>query len=350
MTVYLSNRDGDGKTNEEGHLRLLSKVLEGEVLTSADLEVSQNSPLGLSVIVSAGDYRLETSGGNYAYMGWLDDDEEVTITSPDPSNPRITSIVLYVDKSEDTAPTPPNNPGVAKVVAVNGAASGTPSAPSDSTITSAIGSGNPYLVLANVTVGAGATQVTNSDISDQREPIKLNENILSPEAILTSVGPLLFPVGSIYTNATDNTNPATLLGFGTWSSFGQGRVLVSVNTGDTDFGAPGATGGSKTVTLTEAQMPNHSHTVNPPSTTTSSNGSHDHSMSNIVDNGGNNNGNAFAYQPSADLRILTKDTGSAGSHTHTVNIAQFNSGSKGSSQSHTNLQPYITVYMWRRTA
>ena len=54
MTVYLSNRDGDGKTNEEGHLRLLSKILSGQVLGSDSLKVIENSPLGLSVIVQEG--------------------------------------------------------------------------------------------------------------------------------------------------------------------------------------------------------------------------------------------------------------------------------------------------------
>ena len=36
----------------------------------------------------------------------------------------------------------------------------------------------------------------------------------------------LYPVGSIYTNASSATNPATLLGFGTWAAFAAGRVMV----------------------------------------------------------------------------------------------------------------------------
>lgn len=47
-----------------------------------------------------------------------------------------------------------------------------------------------------------------------------------PTSIAAQVADLLFPVGSIYSNATNNTNPATLLGFGTWSAFGQSRVMV----------------------------------------------------------------------------------------------------------------------------
>ena len=345
MTVYLSNRDGDGKTNEEGHLRLLSKVLIGEVLTPADLAVSENSPLAMSVLVAAGDYRLETSGGNYAYMGWIDTDTAVTITTADPSNPRITSIVLYVDKTETTSASPPNNPGIAKLIAVNGTASGTPTAPSGATIQTAVGSGNPYMILADIAVGAAVTQITNTDITDHREEVKLTADILSPNEILLAVGPLLYPIGSIYTNATDATNPATLLGFGTWSQFGQGRVLVGIDTGDSDFGTSGNTGGVKTVTLSEAQMPSHVHIVDPPNVTTSTTGQHRHSIGNIGSWG------VFGIRDSAYASSSgTGYTSFDGNHNHTVDIPQFNSGSKGNSQSHNNLQPYVVINMWRRVS
>ena len=54
-----------------------------------------------------------------------------------------------------------------------------------------------------------------------------------------------YPVGSIYMNATNSTNPATLLGFGTWSSFGAGRVLIGLDSSDTDFDSAEETGGAK---------------------------------------------------------------------------------------------------------
>ena len=45
----------------------------------------------------------------------------------------------------------------------------------------------------------------------------------------------IYPVGSIYMNASDSTNPATLLGFGTWVAFGAGRVPVGIDAGQTEF-------------------------------------------------------------------------------------------------------------------
>ena len=71
----------------------------------------------------------------------------------------------------------------------------------------------------------------------------------------------IYPIGSIYTNAGVATNPGTLLGFGTWSAFGAGRVIVGVDSTDTDFDAVRETGGSKTDShaLTIAELPSHAH-------------------------------------------------------------------------------------------
>jgi hypothetical protein len=59
----------------------------------------------------------------------------------------------------------------------------------------------------------------------------------------------IYPVGSIYINAAVTTNPATLLGFGTWVAFGTGKMMVGYDASDTDFDALQETGGAKTHTL-----------------------------------------------------------------------------------------------------
>lgn len=343
MTVYLTNRDGSGKTNEEGHYKLLGSILSGNVQASTSLQVIQNSPLGMSVLVKSGIFKIDTA--NYPYIGWIDADTSVTITTADTSNPRITTIVIYVDKSAATSPTPPNNPGVAKLMAINGTASSSPIAPNDTVIQTAVGASNPYLKLAEVLVGANVTQINNANITDYRTQIKLNDSVLSPANMLQAVGPLLYPVGSIYTNASVNTNPATLLGFGTWSQFGQGRVLVGIDTGDTDFGTSGNVGGTKAETLSSAQMPNHTHGIDPPAVNTSSAGSHRHDIGRIG-SWGSWGLRDSAYASSSGIGY----TSYAGDHTHSVNIPAFTSGSAGNGQSHNNLQPYVVVYMWRRTA
>ena len=74
-------------------------------------------------------------------------------------------------------------------------------------------------------------------------------------------GPLAaWPVGSIFISAVA-TNPADLLGGGTWEAFGTGRVLVGIDAGQTEFDTLLETGGSKTQTLVEANLPSHTHAI-----------------------------------------------------------------------------------------
>lgn len=141
----------------------------------------------------------------------------------------------------------------------------------------------------------------------------------------------LYPVGSIYVNATSSTNPGTLLGFGTWSAFGAGRVMVGFNASDPLFDSAEETGGSK-----DAVAVSHTHTF-----TTASSGSHSHT----VDTGAGLNPSTSYVQPAVNSLGQTVPTSTAGSHTHTGTT-----DSTGSSGTNANLQPYITVYMWKRTA
>jgi microcystin-dependent protein len=159
----------------------------------------------------------------------------------------------------------------------------------------------------------------------------------------------IYPVGSIYTNASNGTNPGTLLGFGTWVAFGAGKVPVGIDSGDTDFNTAEETGGAKTVTLTTTELPAHTHAVDPPNTVTDTQGAHTHTYnrwSAVIQN-------AVAATDAARYIVQGENpdnTGSSGSHAHNVNIASFTSGSAGSGGAHANVQPYIVVYMWKRTA
>lgn len=134
-----------------------------------------------------------------------------------------------------------------------------------------------------------------------------------------------YPVGSIYMNAGVATNPATLLGFGTWSALGEGRVLMGAGTGGGGTYTAGATGGSKDATLVS-----HTHTVTDPG--------HFHYTG--YDSYNVNVG------PVTSLRQYTVGTNTATS-TATTGISIDSAGSSGTDA---NLQPYLVVYMWQRTA
>ena len=93
----------------------------------------------------------------------------------------------------------------------------------------------------------------------------------------------LYPVGSIYINATNSTNPGTLLGFGTWVAFATGRTLIGINPADSIMDTAEETGGSK-----DAVVVSHTHTG-----TTASDGAHTHLINNSLAQGQQDNGATY---------------------------------------------------------
>lgn len=158
----------------------------------------------------------------------------------------------------------------------------------------------------------------------------------------------IYPIGSIYMSV-NNTNPATLFG-GTWVAWGAGKVPVGVNSSETEFSTVEKTGGSKTHTLTASQMPSHNHSFTP-SGTIASNGEHSHDVYATFEKDGAIGGNRPSYyQAGTEMKSAAFRIESAGAHTHTFTGKAGSTGSAGSGNAHNNLQPYITCYMWKRTA
>jgi hypothetical protein len=146
------------------------------------------------------------------------------------------------------------------------------------------------------------------------------------DSVVAAVTQALYPVGSIYINAGVTTNPATLLGFGTWVAFGAGRVMVGLNVSDTLFDTLEETGGSK-----DAVVVSHTHTA------TVTDPGHSHTADLRVSGSGyTNGGNLDTF---ANVSTSTSTTG--------VTVTNSTTGSSGTNA---NLQPYITVAMWKRTA
>jgi hypothetical protein len=143
---------------------------------------------------------------------------------------------------------------------------------------------------------------------------------------------VIYPVGSIYTNATNDTNPGVLLGIGTWTAFGAGRVLVGINAAETEFNVAGETGGAKTHTLLTTEIPAHSHSVNDSG----------HSHTTTITRTETGTGTDVGTVPRNGTGIGPQNY--AG-NTNTTGITIANTGGGGA---HNNLQPYVVVYMWVR--
>lgn len=151
---------------------------------------------------------------------------------------------------------------------------------------------------------------------------------------------VLWPVGSIYTNASDSTNPGTLLGFGTWTAFGTGRVLVGIDSGQTEFDAIGETGGAKTHTLTSAEMPSHTHTQD----------SHNHTQDAHSHTLGSHGTSGAGYGHVDSASATSSGTFTSNTTVATNQATTATNQNTGGGGAHNNLQPYIVVYMWKRTA
>lgn len=166
------------------------------------------------------------------------------------------------------------------------------------------------------------------------------------------------PVGSIYLSV-DSRNPSAYMGGGKWARWGVGRVPVSVNENDGNFNAVEKLGGVPDVTLDITQIPSHDHgalTGNQDRDHThtgwaNANGQHSHTQWISAHRTGIQGGGGLSV---ADNSYTTSTTWDAGSHDHTVGTYGASHGHyhgiapQGGGGSHTNLQPYITCYMWKR--
>lgn len=144
----------------------------------------------------------------------------------------------------------------------------------------------------------------------------------------------VYPVGSIYLSV-NATNPASLFG-GTWVSFGAGKMLVGLNTSDPDFDTVEETGGAKT----------HNHAVGTLAASAHADaGVADHTNINVPASlttavkVGTSTANAAAKTHNHTIASIPHVVIQPSAHTISGNTAEGN-----------NLPPYITVYMWKRTA
>ena len=192
-----------------------------------------------------------------------------------------------------------------------------------------------------------ATKANQSDIN------AINNNMSMMSTQIETIGTIAnsstldkaYPVGSIYISVK-NTNPSTLFG-GTWVAFGTGRTLVGVDTNQSAFNTVEKTGGSNAVSYTPSgtvnphqltinEMPSHTHTINANASFT------------IANNQGSGtsgipsaSGSWGSYKPAHWYTLSNEYTGGSQAHSHTFT---------GTGANISTLQPYITVYMWKRTA
>ena len=165
----------------------------------------------------------------------------------------------------------------------------------------------------------GTVEASKAVTADANKDVTAIRNLTITGALSAGSGLVtmsdIYPVGSIYINALVTTNPATLLGFGTWVAFGTGRMMVGYDASDGDFDALSETGGAKTHTLSISEIPSHTH---------------------------NQPAGILPPPNSNDLDVTGGNARTLGNNVST--------DATGGGGSHNNMPPYIVAYMWRRTA
>ena len=224
-----------------------------------------------------------------------------------------------------------------------------------------------YAIAETLIKSADVSYVDNSKLGATNVQAAIDGTCTKFSTELQSFLLNVYPVGSIYISY-NNTNPGTLFG-GTWENYGNGRVLKGINSG-----TAGQTGGSSTVTLSTSNLPAHTHTYDKANANTGSHTltideipSHSHEFltggnSLVVGSNTEHPGLPFedGYYGLHELgwfNAIKKNvsgiapTGGGNGHTHPISTTSTNTGAAGSSNpTAINVQdPYITVYMWRRT-
>lgn len=186
---------------------------------------------------------------------------------------------------------------------------------------------------------APSTAQANADITKAEIEAKLTGEIATHTH---AGGSQAFPIGSVFLAVVD-TDPATLLGYGTWSQIAGGKFLVGQTGGDADFDTAEETGGAKTHT----HIGHDAHVFTQPD----SHAAHTHAVGTLV----NSTVTGSRKAGTSGAATLTD------SHTHTITGVTDNpSGalthSGGAVDAHSahdspsHLSPYLVVYIWKRTA
>ena len=186
----------------------------------------------------------------------------------------------------------------------------------------------------------------------------------------------LYPVGSVYMNYSNPKNPSELLGVGTWVNVGVGRVVMSTSSSAANYNSAGTTGGATTVKLDDVRyLPAHDHKG-----TTTSAGGHNHNRGewNIIGSFSSpdlgrkdskqdrRNGNSMwssdgpysgkDHHSGNGVRITVASpsnwgaTDERGGHGHDVGTNTSAYTPSANIQSFSIMQPYLVVYIWRRTS
>lgn len=213
--------------------------------------------------------------------------------------------------------------------------------------------------------GGGTYNDSDNLMVQEKDGVYYFERVLEDLRVSNIIN-LIYPVGSVYTSV-NNRNPSIWLG-GTWVPFGAGRTLVGVDTGQSEFNSVEKPGGHKELQSHAHGLNNHvhslnNHTHNVPNHVHTMQGSGNHFHYLGINKSAVQKGTSYNKPNNYESGSTSYKSNTTGNHTHTMNSSGncttgANNGNTGGNSGNTtssgggnagNLQPYITVFFWKRT-
>lgn len=242
---------GVGGVSDADLSQAITDLFSTGVAASTHAKVEQQTTPNMTVKVALGNVYVRNSAATNTFIARVTAIENPTITNNASGNPRIDAVVVKVDIGAT-----PNNQAtnVASIAVVAGTPAASPVAPTDSAIQTAVGAGNPFYRLANVTVANGAVSITDANIADTRSVVALsaatsgiNDGWTSDSATWTYASATTFTVSGDKTAQFQKgtrlklTQSAAVKYFVVvGSSHGGGTTTVTI-TGGTDYSLANAT-------------------------------------------------------------------------------------------------------------
>lgn len=169
---------GNGnETTIEGLSRAVTRLFRTNgVYLPDDLQVTENGSPDDNILIAPGsafigfDAYTEPTQDRFYHL-FIESAETLQISANASGNPRIDAIVAYVDTAN---PASDDNDGAGVIYAVEGTPAGSPTAPTDSDIQTALGAGVRWIRLANVTVANGFSSITDANMTDTRTQVALD--------------------------------------------------------------------------------------------------------------------------------------------------------------------------------
>lgn len=176
MALGFPNSNG-GRTTDSALFHALGNAFVGSWISG--FRVRQASPVGMNVLIG-GESGIpddllvrDAMSATFPVSNLSTQPVQASVTTANSANPRIDAVVIYIDTNVAALQTVANNENRTKAVVVPGTPATNPSAPTPSQIKAKIGASNPYEVIAEIRVNAGATTILDSVITDRRNPATL---------------------------------------------------------------------------------------------------------------------------------------------------------------------------------